>query len=95
MPHLYENKDSEKGQSKLTLEGALLASENRYRQLFESVNDGILILDAETGMIVDVNPFLIELLGYSTERFIKKRIWEIGLFKGIIDLKSVCGNARW
>jgi len=40
-------------------------SETRYRRLFESAKDGILILDAETGMIVNVNRFLSELLGYS------------------------------
>jgi PAS domain S-box-containing protein len=45
---------------------------------------GILLLDAETGMITDVNPFLIELLGYSKDKFVEKAIWEIGLFKDII-----------
>jgi len=60
----------------------------RYRRLFESAKDGILILDAKTGMIIDVNPFLMELLGYSKESFIKKAIWEIGFFKDIIDNKD-------
>jgi PAS domain S-box-containing protein len=41
------------------------SSEIRYRRLFEAARDGILILDAENGKIVDVNPFLMELLGYS------------------------------
>ena len=41
-----------------------VASETRYRRLFESAKDGILILDAETGKIMTVNPFLVELLGY-------------------------------
>lgn len=58
-------------------------SEIRYRRLFESAKDGILILDAETGMIVDVNPFLIELLGFSHEQFLGKKIWELGFFKDI------------
>ncbi|MDP2721752.1 MAG: ATP-binding protein [Bacteroidales bacterium] len=65
-------------------EMALIASEIRYRSLFESAKDGILILDAETGMIVDVNPFLIDLLGFSHDQFIEKFIWEIGIFKDII-----------
>ncbi|MDO8595189.1 MAG: PAS domain S-box protein, partial [Sulfuricaulis sp.] len=65
-------------------EGKLLASETRYRRLFESAKDGILILDAETGMIVDVNPFLIELLGFSREEFLGKKIWELGLFKDVV-----------
>jgi PAS domain-containing protein len=41
---------------------ALRVSELRYRRLFESAKDGILILDAVTGMVVDVSPFLIALL---------------------------------
>jgi PAS domain S-box-containing protein len=68
---------------KLT-EEALIVSETRYRRLFETAKDGILILDAETGMIKDVNPFLIEMLGYSKEQFIEKTIWEIGYFKDLI-----------
>jgi diguanylate cyclase (GGDEF)-like protein/PAS domain S-box-containing protein len=58
-------------------------SEIRYRRLFEAAQDGILILNAKTGMINDVNPFLIYLLGYSREEFIKKKLWEVGAFKDI------------
>ena len=46
--------------SRQRAEHALEASETRYRRLFEAAKDGILILDAETGKIVDVNPFLME-----------------------------------
>ncbi len=59
----------------------LIASETRYRRLFESAKDGILILDAESGLIVDVNPFLITLLGYTHEALLGKNIWELGFFK--------------
>ncbi|HER63500.1 MAG TPA: PAS domain-containing sensor histidine kinase [Desulfobacteraceae bacterium] len=65
-----------------TLE-ALQDSEKRYRRLFESARDGILILDAFTGKVVDVNPFLTQLLGYSYDDFWGKYIWEIGTFKDI------------
>lgn len=65
-------------------EATIRASEMRYRRLFESTKDGILILDAETGMVVDVNPFLIERLGFSREQFLGKRIWELGFFKDIV-----------
>ena len=64
-------------------EEALQASETRYRRLFETAKDGILILDAETGMIVDVNPFLIKLLGFSHEAFCGKKLWELGFFKDV------------
>ena len=65
-------------------ETALMASEVRYRRLFESAKDGILVLDAETGTIVDVNPFLVELLGFSRDSFFGKKVWDLGFFKDLI-----------
>ena len=58
----------------------LRTSEIRYRRLFESARDGILILNAATLKITDVNPFMTELLGYSRKEFLGKELWEIGLF---------------
>jgi PAS domain S-box-containing protein len=69
-------------------EVALNATETRYRRLFETAQDGILILDAGTGQIVEVNPFLIAFLGFSREQFMGKKIWEIGLFKDIVANKD-------
>lgn len=63
-------------------------SEVRYRRLFEAARDGILILDANTGEIVDVNPFLVELLGLPREQFLKKKVWEIGTFKDLFANKE-------
>lgn len=65
------------------VEQALRNSELRYRRLFESAQDGILILDAETGLISDVNPYLISMLGYSREEFVEKKLWEVGAFRDI------------
>lgn len=65
------------------IEAALQVSETRYRRLFETAQDGILILDADTGQITDVNPFLSDMLGYAPEEFVGKRLWEIGPFKDI------------
>lgn len=70
-------------------EDALIESEKRYRRLFESAKDGILILDADTGQVVDVNPFLSRLLGYSHSAFLGKHLWEIGPFKDIDSSKKV------
>jgi len=67
---------------------ALVHSEKRYRRLFESARDGILILDADTGKVVDVNPYLMELLGYSYDQFCGKHLWEIGAFKDIAASKD-------
>jgi PAS domain S-box-containing protein len=63
---------------------ALRDSEVRYRRLFEAAKDGILILDAETGMVVDVNPCLVKLLGSPREAFLGKKVWELGFFKDIV-----------
>src|ERR1700732_4969723 len=59
------------------------ASELRYRRLFETAQDGILILDADSGKIIDVNPFLLDLLDYPFESVIGLQLWEIGLFEDI------------
>ena len=66
-----------------SIESSLKESELRYRRLFEAAQDGILILDADTGAITDVNPFLINMLGYSRQEFIEKKLWEVGAFKDI------------
>ena len=58
-------------------------SELRYRRLFEAAQDGILLLDARTGAITDVNPFLINMLGYSREEFVEKKLWEVGAFQDV------------
>jgi PAS domain S-box-containing protein len=76
---LHENYQNLKSQ-KIELElkkNDLQIFEKRYQRLFESAKDGILILNAENGMIVDVNPFLINMLGYSKEQFLSKHIWDI------------------
>ena len=75
-------------------EEALKSSETRYRRLFETAQDGILILDAETGQISDVNPFLVEMLGYSHEDFLGKKLWEIGAFKDIEASKAAFGELQ-
>src|ERR1700682_6505227 len=66
-----------------SLELAPDVSELRYRRLFETAQDGILILDADSGKIIDVNPFLLDLLDYSFESMIGLQLWEIGLFEDI------------
>jgi PAS domain S-box-containing protein len=70
---------------------ALKVSEIRYRRVFETAKDGILILDADTGRITDANPFLQELLGYSRAELLGKMLWEIGPFR---DIKASRGAFR-
>ena len=61
----------------------LQASELRYRRLFEAARDGILILDAASRKITDMNPYMVELLGFSPAELLGKELWEIGLLKDV------------
>ena len=72
----------------LTL-NALQVSESRYRRLFETAQDGILLLNAETAQIEDVNPYLINMLGYTHTEFLGKKLWEVGSFSDITQSKEM------
>ena len=78
----------EVGREQQQAEHLMQVSEARYRRLFETAQDGILILDADTGQITDVNPYLIKMLGYPQEYFVGKKLWEIGSFKDSEASKS-------
>jgi PAS domain S-box-containing protein len=73
--------ETNKGNGGHSEQERLPASESRYRQLFEASRDGILILDAASRKITDVNPFMVELLGYTRNEFVGRELWEIGLFE--------------
>ena len=70
-------------------EEALKNSELRYRRLFEAAQDAILILDGENGHIIDANPFVQNLLGYSLNERMGKKLWEISPFKNIAENKEL------
>ena len=69
-------------------EAAMEHSEIRYRRLFQMAKDGILILDAHTGKVIDANPFMTTLLGFSHDEFLGKELWEIGLFGDIEESQA-------
>ncbi len=56
---------------------AIKASEMKYRRLFETSKEGILLLNAGTGKIIDVNSFMLGFLGYAKEDLLGKAFWEI------------------
>ena len=62
---------------------ALAASELRYRRLFESARDGILILDAVTGVVVDANPYLLALMGFTRDQVLGRTIWDLGFLRDV------------
>jgi PAS domain S-box-containing protein len=69
-------------------EDSLRVSETRYRRLFETAKDGILLLDAATGAITDANPFILELLGYAKEEVWGKHLWDFGLASDMENWKK-------
>ncbi|WP_321507543.1 PAS domain S-box protein [uncultured Methanoregula sp.] len=65
----------------LTEDAELKLSELRYRRLFETAQDGILILDGDTGKTIDANTFILDMLGYPLDYFVGKHLWELGFLK--------------
>jgi len=68
--------------------------EKRYRRLFEAAKDGIVMLDPENGSIVDVNPFLIAMLGFTKKQMLKKYIWDISPFKSVAYSKKLFAELK-
>ncbi len=61
----------------------LAASELRYRKLFETAQDGILLIDPVTENIIDVNPFLLKMMGDSLGDVVGKKLWELRALKDV------------
>lgn len=60
---------------------ATKAADIRYRRLFESAPYGILVLDAETGVVVDVNAAATRVLGYESSDVVGQPLWNIPAFR--------------
>jgi PAS domain S-box-containing protein len=82
-----EQAETRSEQAEARSEQAIRTSEFNYRRLFEAAKEGILIMEADTGRISDVNPFLIEMLGFSHGELVGTPIWELGAFKNIVSDK--------
>ena len=76
------------------VEQALRTSELNYRRLFETAQDGILILDAETGRVNDVNPFLMKLLGFTRGEMVGKTVGELSPFKDIVHNQAMLARLQ-
>ncbi len=71
------------------LEAALAQSEKHYRRIFETSKDGLLILDKPEGNIIDINPAIIDLLGYPREDLLGKKVMDFGILKDAADFGKV------
>ena len=75
-------------EAELRSDQAIRTSEVKYRRLFEATKHGILILETDTGRISDVNPFLLEMLGFTHNELVGTLIWELGTFRDIVSNKA-------
>jgi PAS domain S-box-containing protein len=85
-------REAENWRARKRAEGALHASEQQYRRLFEASKDGIILLDGSTGTILDANPSVIELLGHSRQEMLGKTIAEVGISGDDPETKVALGE---
>lgn len=57
---------------------SLLEVSHHFEKLFDTLQDGILILNFATGKIEDANPYFLEFLGFTKQELVGKELWEIG-----------------
>jgi PAS domain S-box-containing protein len=74
---------SEEPEGSKEIQDKLIASELRYRKLFETAQDGILLIDPKTENIIDVNPYLLKMMGDSIGDVVGKKLWELRAIKDV------------
>ena len=86
---IHDPSNENTSQPETPTEHALRVSELSYRRLFEAAQDGILILDVDTGRVTDVNPFLIKLLGFSHAEMVGKTVGELSPFRDVVSNQAM------
>ncbi len=71
-----------------TRNAQLQASAIRYRRLFETAKDGILLLDSDSGRVTDVNASVVQMLGYSRDHFLNRKLCDVLPFTAIPACRS-------
>jgi two-component system CheB/CheR fusion protein len=70
------------------------AAEIQYRRLFESAKDGILVLDASSATVVDVNPYFIDLSRYPKDELLGKAFPEIPPLREAVGLEQFVSETQ-
>jgi len=70
------------------------AAEARYRRLFESARDGIVLADSANGEILDVNPYTERLLGYPKGELVGRTVWEIEPTVNVPTVRALMERVR-
>jgi len=70
------------------------AAEARYRRVFDSARDGIVLVSAASGEITDVNPFTEQLLGYPRDELVGRNLWEIEPLRNLPGMRAAFEQIR-
>jgi PAS domain S-box-containing protein len=74
------------------LEDLLTESEERYRRLFETASDGIVLLEKSEGKIIHANPATEKMLGYASREIIGNNLQGIGVSLDMSDFQTTMQN---
>jgi PAS domain S-box-containing protein len=74
-------------------ENELKEHDARFRLLFETAHDGLLLIDYNSGQIVDSNPAITHILGYSHEDFKGKSLQDVGIIDDV-GFQNVISNLK-
>ena len=64
-----------------------------YRLFFDAAADGILLVNADTGEIMNSNKAFVKLSGYPLDSLLSRKLWEVTAFRSI-DTKLLFSQAR-
>jgi PAS domain S-box-containing protein len=70
------------------LEDLLTESEERFRRLFETASDGIVLLEKGEGKITHANPATEQMLGYTNRESIGNKLQDIGVSLDLDDFQT-------
>jgi len=68
---------------------ALEDSEERFRRLFETAKDGLILVEKKKGHVVNANPAFCKLLGYTQQEIIGKSLKEFGFSINLDDIDII------
>ena len=68
------------------------AAEIRFQRLFETAKDAMMIVEAETGIVLDVDPYLLSCTGFAREDVVGKKLAEAGPFLDMIEASTLISS---
>ena len=69
-------------------------AEIRYQRVFETAKDGLLVINAETEIVEDANPFFLQLTGFEREDLVGRSIANAGALLHLPDAEGIISQTR-